>query len=91
MFDDKGPLDRRDPPRLAAKKLMRQASALPPVVFGGRLFTRLVEKYFPQWPHLGTLYNWAIGVAVLQGYRQGLQDQARPPQGVMRLEPTGEG
>jgi glycosyltransferase involved in cell wall biosynthesis len=75
MLHDKTPLAwGQDPPRLIARKLVRQIVSSPPVLRGMVMLVSLLEKHYPSPFVLRRFYNLLHGANLFQGYRAGLRE-----------------
>jgi GT2 family glycosyltransferase len=77
MFHDKAPIAwRRDPPRLAGRKLARSIVSSRPVVWSMERLVRILERRWPSCFLLHLLYRWIISASIYRGYRLGLREGA---------------
>ncbi|RMH02240.1 MAG: glycosyltransferase family 2 protein [Chloroflexi bacterium] len=74
MFADKTPVTwGEDPPRLVIRKLVRQVSATPLVVWSMEQIVRVLERVYPSPGLLRPFYRWIQGNYMYRGYREGLR------------------
>jgi glycosyltransferase involved in cell wall biosynthesis len=75
MFYDKIPIIwRQDPPRLIALKLARSIASCRPALWGMEQIAHFLEKRYPAFTLLPSLYRYIIGGYIFRGYREGLRE-----------------
>jgi glycosyltransferase involved in cell wall biosynthesis len=74
MFKDKEPIRwGDDSTRMVARKILRQAASIRPVIWALEKSVGIIEKVLPSPSLLSPLYRWVIGGYIYRGYRSGLK------------------